>query len=126
MEIIIELGIVFSLCLTGQLLSCCLPFAVPASVIGMLLLPLLLYTQIIKPHHIERNSNFLLKNMAFFFIPAGVSIINNYSFVANHVLPLLLVCFITLLLTFAVTSRTVILVIRLQDKIHNKKQETEK
>ena len=126
MEIIVQIGIVFGVCLVGQLISSCLPVAVPASVIGMLLLLLLLCFEILKPHHIEKKSNFLLNNMAFFFIPAGVSIINNYSFVANHVLPLLLVCFITLLLTFAVTSRTVILVIRLQDKIHNKKQETEK
>lgn len=125
MEIIMELGIIFSLCLIGQLLSSCLPFAVPASVIGMLLLLLLLNMQILKPHHIERSSNFLLKNMAFFFIPAGVSIINNYNFVANNVLQLLLVCFITLLLTFAVTARTVILVIRLQNKTQNRKQEIE-
>lgn len=125
MEIIKELGIVFSLCLIGQLLSSYLPFAVPASVIGMLILLLLLNMQILKPHHIERNSIFLLKNMAFFFIPAGVSIINNYNFVANNVLQLLLVCFITLLLTFAVTARTVMLVIRLQNKTQNRKQEIE-
>ena len=126
MEIIKQLGIVFGICLIGQLISSCLPVAVPSSVIGMILLLVLLCLQILKPHHIEKNSNFLLKNMAFFFIPAGVSILDNYSYVANNILPLLLVCFITLLLTFAVTSRTVILVIRLQDKIHNKKQEAEK
>jgi holin-like protein len=122
-EIIKQLGIVFSICLIGQLISSCLPFAVPSSVIGMILLLLLLCLQIIKPHHVEKNSNFLLKNMAFFFIPAGVSILDNYSYVANNILPLLLVCFITTILTFGVTARTVTLVIKIQNKARKKENE---
>ncbi len=121
MEIILELGVVFAVCLIGQLLSACLPFAVPSSVIGMILLLILLCLQILKPHHIEKNSNFLLKNMAFFFIPAGVGILSNYSYVANSILQLLLVCLVTMVLTFAAASRTVMLVIRLQDKLQSGK-----
>ncbi len=123
MEIIIQIGIVFGVCLVGQLISACLPVTVPASVIGMILLLLLLCFQILKPHHIEKKSNFLLKNMAFFFIPAGVGIMNNYSYVKDSILPLLLVCLITTVLTFGVTARTVITVIRIQEKKREKENE---
>lgn len=123
MEIIVQTGIVFGVCLIGQLISSCLPVAIPSSVIGMILLLLLLGFQILKPHHIERNSNFLLKNMAFLFIPAGVSILDNYSYVKGNIIPLLLVCFITTILTFGVTARTVILVIKIQDKMREKDNE---
>lgn len=123
MEIIKQLGIVFGVCLIGQFLSSCLPIAVPSSVIGMILLLVLLCLQVIKPHHVEKNSNFLLKNMAFFFIPAGVSILDNYSYVANNILPLLLVCLITTVLTFGVTARTVTLVIKIQNKVRKKENE---
>ena len=69
--------------------------------------------QIVKPHHIEKNSNFLLKNMAFFFIPAGVSILDNYRYVKGNIVPLLLVCLITTVLTFWAASRTVAATIKL-------------
>ncbi len=123
MEIIVQIGIVFGVCLVGQLISSYLPVAVPASVIGMLLLLLLLCFQILKPRHIEKNSNFLLKNMAFFFIPAGVSILDNYSYVKGNIMPLLIVCLITTILTFGVTARTVTMVIKIQDKLRKKENE---
>ena len=123
MEIIVQIGIVFGVCLVGQFISCCLPVAVPASVIGMLLLLLLLCFRILKPHHIEKKSNFLLSNMAFFFIPAGVGIMDNYSYVKGNILPLLLVCLITTVLTFGVTAATVTTVIKLQDRMREKADE---
>lgn len=116
MEIIIQIGIVFGICLVGQLISSCLPVAVPASVIGLLLLLLLLCLRVLKPHHIEKKSNFLLKNMAFFFIPAGAGILNNYGVVQGKILPLLLVCVVTMVLTFAAAAWTVSAVMRLQDR----------
>ena len=120
MEIMIQIGIVFGVCLLGQFISSNLPIAVPASVIGLVLLLLLLCLKIIKPSHIEKKSNFLLKNMAFFFIPAGVSILDKYSFVKGNILSLLLVCLITTILTFGATAWTVTLVIKLQEKLREK------
>jgi holin-like protein len=122
-EIIKQFGIVFGICLIGQLISSCLPVAVPASVIGLILLLILLCLQIVKPHHIEKNSNFLLKNMAFFFIPAGVSILDNYRYVQGSIVPLLLVCLITTVLTFWAASRTVAATIKLQEKLRKKGNE---
>lgn len=123
MEIIVQVGIVFGICLVGQMISSILPIAVPSSVIGMLLLLLLLCLKIIKPHHIEKKSTFLLQNMAFFFIPAGVGIMANFGSVKAFLLPLLLICLITTVLTFAVTAFTVKFVIKAQNKVRQGRNE---
>ena len=76
MKIIKQVGIIFSICALSVLIEQFLPFALPASVIGMILLFLLLLSGLLKIDHIREKSDFLLANMAFFFIPAGVNVIN--------------------------------------------------
>lgn len=122
MKIITQIGIILGVCLLGEALSILLPFAFPSSVISMLLLFLLLVTRVIKLQHIDELSDFFLNNMAFFFIPAGVGVIECFDVIQGKMLVLLLICFISTLLTFAVTSLTVSAVIRLQAKFTGKDQ----
>ena len=107
MKIIYQIGIIFALCWVSEIVENLLPFAFPASVIGMLLLFVLLIFGILKVEHIKEKSDFLLSNMAFFFIPAGVSIINYFDVLAGNVGKLLLICLFTTILTFAVTAWTI-------------------
>ena len=76
MKIIRQFGIIFTICWLGTAAEHLLPFAFPASVIAMLLLLICLLAGILKVEHIREKSDFLLANMAFFFIPAGVNVIN--------------------------------------------------
>ena len=107
MKIIYQIGIIFTLCWVSEIVEALLPFSFPASVIGMILLFVLLALRVLKVEHIREKSDFLLSNMAFFFIPAGVSIINYFDVLAGNVGKLLLICFLTTILTFAVTAWTV-------------------
>lgn len=116
MKILLQLTILFSICLVGQLIAGFLPVAVPGSVISMVILLLLLLLRLLKPEHIQETSEFLLKNMAFFFVPAGVQILEKYTFLQGHILAFALICIITTLLTFLVTALTVTGVIKLQEK----------
>ena len=113
MKIIIQIAILFSICWVSQIVEALLPIAFPASVIGMVLLLALLLTRVLKVDHIREKSDFLLSNMAFFFIPAGVSIINYFDILASNLLPLLAVCVISTVLTFGVTAGAVGLTQRL-------------
>lgn len=83
MKIVTQVGIIFSICWISQIIEKLLPFSFPASVIGMILLFILLCVHILKVDHIREKSDFLLENMAFFFIPAGVSIINYFDVLKN-------------------------------------------
>lgn len=116
MEILLQIGIFFGVCLVGELVASVLPLPIPASIIGMILMFILLCTHILHPKHIEKKSDFLLSNMAFFFVPAGVGILEHYDSVKNVIFPLLAVCVITTVLTFAAASFTVRLTIALQKK----------
>ena len=117
MRILFQLAIVFGLCLVGQFISDILPIAIPASIISLVLLLLLLLIKAVKPRQIQEISEFLLKNMAFLFIPAGVSVVEQYTYLQGHILVLALICIITTLLTFLVAAFTVTGVMRLQEKI---------
>lgn len=117
MKILVQLMILFTICLAGQLIAGFLPIAVPGSVISMVILLLLLLFRLLKPKHIKEVSEYLLNNMAFLFVPAGVQILEKYTFLQGHVLVFVLICIITTISTFLVTALTVTGVIKLQNKI---------
>lgn len=116
MKIIMQIAIVFAICLLGQIVVSVLPFPFPASVMGMIILFLLLLFKVIKAEHVKEKTNFLLQNMAFFFIPSGVAIIDNYDLLKGNVLKILAICIITMVLTFIATAYTVTFVIGWQNK----------
>lgn len=122
MKIIKQTGIIFSICWLSQVIEYLLPFAFPASVIGMVLLFLCLLTGVLKIEHIQEKSDFLLSNMAFFFIPAGVSMINYLDILKSNAIQLILICVITTVLTFGVTSFS----IRFTMGLMNKRKGSEK
>lgn len=116
MKIIIQIAIIFSICWVSQIVEALLPIAFPASVIGMVLLLILLLTRVLRVDHIREKSDFLLSNMAFFFIPAGVSIISYFDILASSLLPFLVVCVVSTVLTFVVTAYAVRLTRALMDR----------
>ena len=61
-------------------------------------------------------AEFLLGNMAFFFIPAGVNIINSYDLVVPHLLEIVIVCVVSTIITFFATAFTVKLVMKVLNK----------
>ena len=107
-------------CLIGEAAACFLPFPFPASVLSMILLFLLLCLKVLKIDHIRQKADFLLQNMAFFFIPAGVGILEQFEFVKDSMWQLLLICLVTTLLTFGVTAAAVRFGVWLQKKLTGK------
>ena len=120
-KLLVQIGIVFGICLVGEGIAAVLPFAFPASVLSMLLLFVLLLCGVLKVEHIREKGDFLLKNMAFFFIPSGVALLEQVDFLKGKIMILLLICLITMVLTFVATAFTVRLVSRWQK--HLKKEE---
>ena len=113
MAILLQIGVVLLICLLSEIVSLLLPFPFPGSVIAMIILFILLAAGVIKVGHIRQKAEFMLKNMAFFFIPAGVNVINYLDILKENWLPLLLICVITTVVTFAATAYSVRLVMRL-------------
>lgn len=61
---------------------------VPSSIIGMVLLTISLKAGLVKPRHVEKLSNFLVHNLGFFFVPAGVGLMNCLGLIADQWIPI--------------------------------------
>ena len=105
MKILTQILIIFAICSAGTLLSNFIAF--PATILSLIILLILLIIGIIKKHHIKETADFILGNMAFFFIPAGVKIMDSFSDFSDKLIPILCVCLLTVLLTFGATALTV-------------------
>ena len=92
MKLLTQIGIIFGICWISTCIERVLPFTLPASIIGMLLLLALLLARVIKTEHIREKSDYLLGNLPFFFIPASVSIINYADVLRENLLALVVVC----------------------------------
>lgn len=71
MNIVMELALIFGVCLVGVIVASIMPFAVPYSVISLLILMTLLYQKAIKPYQIEKQAAFHRK-YGHLFVPAVV------------------------------------------------------
>lgn len=116
MNLLLQIGIVFGISLVSMGIEAILPFSFPASVIGMILTFLLLVLKILKLEHIKNFSDFLLGNMAFLFVPAGVNIINYLSVLMDNILPLVVICVVSTILTFGATAYSIKLTMHLMKK----------
>ena len=112
MNIMAEIAIIFGVCLISEGLAALIPVAFPASVIALLLLGLLLFTRIVKPEHIQRLSGFLVANMAFFFLPSCVGVMEHAPAVLRQLAPFLLISFLTTPLIYLATGWSVQWLIR--------------
>ena len=106
----------YGVCWISLVIEHYLPFSFPASVIGMVLLLICLLTGFLKIEHVQEKADFLLSNMAFFFVPAGVSIINYFDELKSTAVQLIIICIISTVVTFAVTAYSVMLTVRLMKK----------
>ncbi len=107
MNIMAEVGLIVGICLAGAAIEAVLPVAFPASVISLMLLMALLFTGVIKTRHIQRVSEFLLANMAFFFLPSCAGIMEHFRLLVDNLLPVFVICFLTTPLVYLTTAWTV-------------------
>ena len=111
-----QIAIIFLLCLIGEVIAAILPFPFPASVISMILVFCFLLWGPLKVYHIRKQTDFLLDNMAFFFIPPAVSIVENLHYMEGKLGILIFICFITVFTTFAITAWTVTAMVKLDER----------
>ncbi|HIH74990.1 MAG TPA: CidA/LrgA family protein [Methanosarcina sp.] len=102
-----QFSIILSIYFLGELLQKAFELPVPGNILGMLILFISLYTGIIKLEMIDRMSNFLLDNLAFFFLPAGVSLITCFTVLEGKLTEVLWVSILSTIIILGVTGLTV-------------------
>ena len=106
MKILNQLAIILGLWALGEYISSFIQSVVviPGSIIGMILLFILLKAKVIKLESINEVSNFFLDNMAIFFIPAGVSLIQSLDIISSNIIVLAITIIISTILVMSITA----------------------
>ena len=117
MKIFNQLGIILGIWAVGELISSLLSniITMPGTIIGMIILFLLLQFKIMKEETIKDVADFLLGNMAIFFVPAGVSLINSLGLITENMLVLLLSGTVATIKIMIVTGKIVEIMINKKD-----------
>lgn len=90
---------------------------IPGTIIGMILLLTFLITEKIKLEHVNEVGTFLTSNMAFFFIPAAVSVIEYIDILKSVFLKIILIVIISTIINFFVIAWVVKMTIKWQAKL---------
>ncbi len=121
MKILLQIALVFTLCLVCNAISSVLPFIMPGSVLAMMVLFFLLLFGLLKVHHIREKADFMQQIMAFFFIPPGLALMEHLELLGEILVPLVIINIVSVFICFAVTGWTVQAVIKLQAHLRGKK-----
>lgn len=101
---ILQFGVIFLFLAIGEFIVWSTGVPVPSSIIGMILLAASLKVGIIKPRHVEKLSNFLVRNLGFFFVPAGVGLMNCLGLISKEWLPIAVASVGSTIIIIAVTG----------------------
>lgn len=101
---IIQCSVLFTFLAIGELLVWLTGAPVPSSIIGMLLLAMSLKAGIVKECWIDRLSDFLVRNLGFFFVPAGVGLMDCMGIIRQQWVPIVLSTVISTFIIIAVTG----------------------
>lgn len=107
MKLFKQIAIVSFLWLVGDFFHKFLYVPMPGAVLGMILLFILLSLKVIKEEQVKELSDFLLDNLAFFFIPASVGFIRTLHILKDTWWQILILVTIGTIVTMGVTSFTV-------------------
>lgn len=99
---------ILAICLLiGSIIRSFINFPIPEAVYGMVILFILLLSGILKVKDVDDASRGLLKNLAFFFVPAGVGMMNQFDILKKDGLSIIIVTFVSTIITMVVTAKTV-------------------
>lgn len=116
MKILLQIGVVCGLYWVSQCVESVLPIPFPASVISLLLLLLLLLARVVKVDHVREKADFLVGNMAFFFVPVVTSIMNYTGLIRQYAAAFFTICVVSTVLTYGATVTAVRLTVRLMGR----------
>ncbi|MDP3131192.1 MAG: CidA/LrgA family protein [Bacillota bacterium] len=96
---------------------------IPGTILGMLFLLAALMTKLIQLRHVDSVGSFLTSNMAFFFIPAAVSVLEYLDILSASIWKILIVVVLGVFISFFAVAGAVKLTMKLQAAYEKKRGE---
>lgn len=110
--------IILGFTLAGEALQRILPWTVPASVYGIVLLFGALCMKIMKVEQVKEAGGFLTSILPVLFVSPAVGILENWGLVKDVLLPVFLLVAATTVTTFGISGRVTQWIRRKEDKKH--------
>ena len=105
MKYVKQFGIILLISFLGEALNAVLPFPIPGSIYGMVLLLIGLMLHWIPLSAVHETGNFLIELMPLMFIPAGVGLMTSFSVLRTVCIPVLVITFVSTVLVMAACGR---------------------
>jgi len=103
---ILQCAVLFAFLAMGEFVVYATGIPVPSSIIGMLLLTTALKLRVVRLMWVDRISDFLVRNLGFFFVPAGVGLMRCLGLLSEQWLPIVGASVISTVVIIAVTGWT--------------------
>lgn len=116
---VLQCAIIFGCLGLGELIVWLTGVKLPSSIIGMLLLALFLQLKLVKLRWVEGISNFLVKNLGFFFVPPGVALMLYLDIIKAQLIPIVVASVISMVIVIVVTGWIHQLIRRFQNELHH-------
>lgn len=122
MRYVKQFSIIIMISFVGELLKELLPFPVPASIYGLVLMLLALVTGIVKVEQVNDVSTFLLDVMPVMFIPASVGLMESWHVMQSILIPASILCIVGTLIVMVVSGRVTQRIILNREKRKNQRE----
>ena len=96
--------IILLISLLGEFLKAIIPFPVPASIYGMIILFVCLLTKLIKLEDVKDAGKLLIEIMPVMFIPAGVGLVTSWGVLQPILVPVSIITVVTIFTVMAATG----------------------
>lgn len=116
MKYIHQFLIILTISFIGELLTLILPLPIPASVYGLIIMLICLFTGLIKLKQIEEVADWLILIMPVLFVPSAVSLINVGEALMKDILVISIVTLISTIIVMVVTGKVAQLIIERKEK----------
>lgn len=115
-----EFLIIFMINYAGNIISHFTSIPIPGTIIGMLILLILLYFNILKLKSIRRVTDFLVLNMPIFFLPSVIDLLDSLYLLQGLMIKVIFIVIGTTIITMIVTAKTVDFMIKKFDPDYEK------
>ncbi|MDD4212410.1 MAG: CidA/LrgA family protein [Bacilli bacterium] len=127
MKIFKQIGLILLFYILGEALSHFILWILPAifipgPIIGMILLLIAMNYRLVKIKDVDDVGSFLTSNMAFFFIPAAVSVMEYFDILSPLIWQIGLIIIVGILVTFFGVAYSVKLAIFIQERLNERKE----
>ena len=101
---ILQCAVLFAFLALGELTVWLTGVPVPSSIIGMLFLAASLKAGWVRLESVDKVADFLVRNLGFFFVPAGVGVMRCFGIIRDQWIPIVGATIISTLIIIAVTG----------------------